>query len=70
MLKGVTERKAYIKGAEMSLYSVKRGLIKLKGKNRHWCSGRDMDHLADRTPELIQGAKDWYVGWQSIPVNN
>ena len=31
---------------------------------------RDMDHLANRTAELRQGGKDWYVGWQSIPVNN
>ena len=29
-----------------------------------------MDHLADSTAELRQGGKDWYVGWQGIPMNN
>ena len=54
----------------MSLYSVKSVLISLKGKNRYWCLGRDMDHLADSTAELHQGWKDWYVGWQGIPMDN
>ena len=54
----------------MSLYSVKRVLVLLKGKNRNWCLGRDIDHLANSTAELRQGGKDWYVGWQGIPMNN
>ena len=29
-----------------------------------------MDHLADSAAELRQGEKDWYVGWQGIPMNN
>ena len=29
-----------------------------------------MDHLADSAAELRQGGKDWYVGWQGIPMNN
>ena len=33
----------------------------LKGKNRNWYLGRDMDHLANRTAELRQGGKDCYV---------
>ena len=39
----------------MSLY---RG-----NRNRDWCLGRDMDHLADSAAELRQGGKDWYIGW-------
>ena len=53
----------------MSLYSVKRVLVSLKSKNRNWCLGRDMDHLANSTAELCQGGKNWYVGWQSFPMN-
>ena len=29
-----------------------------------------MDHLANSTAELRQGGKNWYVGWQGIPMNN
>ena len=29
-----------------------------------------MDRLANSTAELHQGGKDWYVGWQGIPMNN
>ena len=29
-----------------------------------------MDHLADSAAEVHQGGKDWYVGWQGIPMNN
>ena len=36
----------------MSLYSVKSVFVQLKGKNRNWCLGRDMDHLANSTAEL------------------
>ena len=54
----------------MSLYIVKRVLVHLKGKNRNWCLGRDMDHLANRTAELREGGKNWYVGWQGIAMNN
>ena len=42
----------------MSLYSVKRVLVQLKGKNGNWCSGRDMDHLANSTAELRHGGKN------------
>ena len=38
----------------------------LKGKNRMWCLGRDMDHQANSSAELRHGGKDWYVGWQGI----
>ena len=27
-----------------------------------------MDHLANSTAELGQEGKDWYVGWQGIPM--
>ena len=54
----------------MSLYSVKRVLVLLKGKHRSWCSVRDMDHLANTATELRQGGKGWYVGWQGISMNN
>ena len=39
----------------MSLYSVKRVLVKLKVKNRNWCLKRDMDHLVNSASELRQG---------------
>ena len=39
----------------MSLYSMKRVLVELKVKNRHWCLGRDMDHLVNSAAELRQG---------------
>ena len=29
-----------------------------------------MGHLADSAAELCQGGKDWFVGWQGIPMNN
>ena len=29
-----------------------------------------MDHLADSAAEMHPGEKDWYVGWQGIPMNN
>ena len=29
-----------------------------------------MGHLADGTAELHHGGKNWYVGWQGIPMNN
>ena len=29
-----------------------------------------MDHPADSAAELRQGGKDWYVGWQGIPMNS
>ena len=29
-----------------------------------------MDHPADSSTELCHGGNDWYVGWQSIPMNN
>ena len=35
-----------------------------------WCSGRDVDHLANSAAELRQGGKGWYAGWQGIPMNN
>ena len=29
-----------------------------------------MNHLADSAAELCGGGKDWYVGWQGIPMKN
>ena len=27
-------------------------------------------HLENSAAELRKGGKDWYVGWQGIPMNN
>ena len=29
-----------------------------------------MNHMENSTAELRQGVKDWYVGWQGIPMYN